>query len=182
MPFARIYSRDEVKGMMQLYFQNKAVQGVDAQHRFVRSAKPAHYDAHAGASYLDMRDRVNTVDEPRTTSTYWSDAVQIDATMELLNSAVGQVELAILDDPTLAGPEKRANIRTNFVNDYAVAVAYDRSNVPGNAGHLIRANPLRAGSGARIARGIALNGYVLAVPGVAGLLQIQTSYPDQLRP
>jgi hypothetical protein len=181
MAFARQYSLQEVQGMLQIYRNNHAIHGVDANHQITRANAGAHADIHAGASFLDLQARVNTPGQPRLTGTYWSTEDQAAATLEVLNSAAGQLELAKLDDPLLAIGDKRAAIRAPLTpGRYKVAQAQDRSNHPGQPGHLVNNSPLRANAGARQEVKMASQGFVLAVPGVGGLLQIQTSWPSQV--
>jgi hypothetical protein len=181
MAFARQYSLQEVRGMLQIYRSNHAVHGVNAQHQVTRAVAGAHAHIHAGASYLDLQARVNTPGQPRLTGTYWSDEDQAAATLEVLNSAGGQVELAKLDNPALAVGDKRAAIFAPLTpGRYKVAQAADRSNQPGQPGNLVKNSPLRANAGSRQEVRMASQGFVLAVPGVGGLLQIQTSWPSQV--
>ncbi len=178
MPYARLYTLAEIKGMLQIYKNNYAIHGVNAAHKFVRATHAAHADVHSGADFLALQARVNTPGEPRTTGTYWNDSDQANATLEVLNSPAGQLLLATLDNAALPAQQKRAAIDAPLVGNYKVAEAVDRSNAPGTAGHLARAAAARVGAGSVQTVRFALRGFVLAVPGVGGQLQIQTSYPS----
>lgn len=173
MAYARLYSLGEVKGFLQIYRSNHAIQGVGPNHVLQRANAGAHAHVHGGANLLDMQARVNTPGEPRATGTYWNEDDQAAATVELLNSAAGQAELQLLDLGQM-----RASIQGMLIpNRYKMSLAEDRSNRQGQPGHLVKNSPQRVGQGAVHTVMFATRGFVLAVPGVAGQLQIQTSYP-----
>jgi len=175
MAFSRRYTLIEVKGMLQIYRGNHAIVSVGpGDFQLVRATAGAHAHIHAGASYLDLQHRVNTPGEPRMTGTYWSDDDQAAATLEVLNSFQGQIKLRLLDMG-----EKRAAMECSLKPDtYRVAQATDRSNLPGQPGNLTKGSQLRAVAGADQSVSHATKGFVLAVPGVGKLLQIQTSFPS----
>lgn len=177
MAYARQYSIDEVKGMLQIFEGNHAIQGVNALHQFQRAAEPVHaVTRHGGADFHFQGNRVNTPGEARTTGTYWNRDDQAAATTEILNSIAGQQELAKIDN----GVQTFASIRANLPpNKYKISVAADRSNTgQGNPGHLNRNDANRATAGATHTTTYATKGFVKAVKGVGGLLQIQTSFPE----
>lgn len=175
MPYSRRYTLQEVKGMLQIYRGNHAMTGRNqVTHRHDRAGAGAHAHIHAGASFLDMQARVNTPGEPRATGTYWNDDDQAAATLEVLNSMSGQIALRRLDIG-----ETRAPMEAPLMaNRYKISDAHDRSDRVGQAGHLGRNAAGRAGAGSIQTVGFASKGFVLVVPGVAGQLQIQTSYPS----
>ncbi len=177
MAFARPYSLHEVKGMLQIFEGNLAIQTVNPLHRVQRANEPAHaITRHGGADMHFQGNRVNTPGEARTTGTYWNRDDQAAATMEILNSPTGQQELRKID----LGTQTFASIRANLPpNRYRISVATDRSNTgQGNAGHLNRNDVGRTNAGALHVTTYATTGFVKAVKGVGGLLQIQTSFPE----
>jgi hypothetical protein len=176
MPFSRRYTLDEVKGMLRIYGNNRAVTGrVPGTNQVTRSAAPAHAHVHGGANLLDQRARVNRPGEPRSTSTYWTADDQAAATMDILNSFQGQVALRRLD----IGENEAGMESTLAPNRYRVSKAHDRSDLGGAPGHLGRNAPGRANAGSTERTGFATHGFVKVVKGVGGLLQIQTSYPSR---
>lgn len=178
MPFARLYALSEVKGFLAIYRNNHAIHGVNANSTIVRADHGAHAHIHGGASYGDLQARVNTPGQPRKSGTWWNEEDQAKATLELLNSAAGQVQLAILDNAALAITARRAAIAGPVTpGTYRMANATDRSSVAALGPTVPNNNPLRANAGSVQTVAMATGGFVLAVPGVAGQLQIQTSYP-----
>jgi hypothetical protein len=177
MAFSRHYTAAEVEGMLRIFGGNRAITGRDPQtHHLQRANAPAHAQIHGGANMLEQRQRVNTPGEPRNTGTYWTEADQVAATTEVLNSDAGRIALRRLD----IGEQRAAITASLTPGRYRVAQAGDRSNMPNMPGHLGRDNPGRAGAGATHTQGHATKGFVLAVKGVGGLLQIQTSYPCEV--
>lgn len=173
MAYSRRYTLAEVKGFLQIYRANHAVQGIGPGHHIQRAGAGAHAHIHGGANLLAMQARVNTPGEPRSTGTYWNEDDQAAATLELLNSMAGQIALRRLDIG-----EGRAPMEGPLTPQrYRMSEAHDRSDRPGQAGHLGRNAATRVGQGAVHTVLYATRGFVLAVPGVAGQLQIQTSYP-----
>jgi hypothetical protein len=178
MPFARLYSLAEVKGFLAIYRNNHAIHGIGAGHAIVRADHGAHAHIHGGASARDLQARVNTPGQPRTSGTWWNEDDQAKATLELLNSAAGQAQLANLDNAALPITNRRAEIRGPVTpGTYRMANATDRSSIPAVGPTVPRDNPLRNNAGAVQRVAMATGGFVLAVPGVGGQLQIQTSYP-----
>lgn len=175
MAYSRRYTLQEVKGMLQIYRGNHAMINANpATHRHQRAPAGAHAHIHAGASFLDMQARVNTPGEPRATGTYWNDEDQAAATLEVLNSMAGQIALRRLDIG-----EGRAPMEAMLMsNRYRISDAHDRSDRLGQPGHLGRNAAGRMNAGSIQTVGFAAKGFVLAVPGIAGQLQIQTSYPS----
>lgn len=174
MAFQRKYTREEVQGMLKIFQGNKAFLGFDADMNVQRAGAAAHAEIHGGASYLDQKGRVNTPGEPRMTGTYWTEDDQIDATLEVLNSIQGQLELAKFD----LG-ETRVGINGPLTpGQFRMASAHDDSDKGANQpGHVGRNNAARIGAGATHMQGHATEGFVLLLKGVGGLLQVQTSYP-----
>lgn len=173
MAYSRRYTLHEVKGFLQIYRANHAVQGVGPGHHLQRAAAGAHAHIHGGADLRQMQARVNTPGEPRSTGTYWNEDDQAAATLEIINSMAGQIALRRLDIG-----EGRAPMEGPLIaGRYRMSEAHDRSDHQGLPGHLGRNSPLRTGQGAVHTVLYATRGFVLAVPGVAGQLQIQTSYP-----
>jgi len=126
-----------------------------------------------GANFLDQRGRVNTPGQPRSTGTYWTEDDQIDATTEILNNHLVQIQLRRLD----LG-ERRLGIEAPLLHHrYRISVASDKSDLNGNPGHLGRKNPGRIGAGSTHIQGYATKGFVLLIRQPGKLLQIQTSYP-----
>ncbi len=178
MPFARLYALSEVKGFLAIYRNNHAIQGINPNNTLVRSQAGAHAHIHGGASFGDLQARVNTPGQPRKSGTWWNEDDQAKATMELLNSAAGQVQLAILDNAALPIAQRRASIAGTVTPGlYRMANAVDRSSISTLGPTVPNNNPLRANAGSVQTVAMATGGFVLAVPGVAGQLQIQTSYP-----
>lgn len=178
MPFARVYSLMEVKGYLAIYRNNHAVHGIGAGHAIVRAAAGAHAHIHGGANALDLQARVNTPGQPRKSGTWWNEEDQAKATLELLNSAAGQLQLAILDNAALPIANRRAAIAGPVTpGKYRMANATDRSSIAALGPTVPNNNALRANAGAVQTVAMATGGFVLAVPGVGGQLQIQTSYP-----
>lgn len=181
MPYSRTYTLEEVKGMLQIFRDNRAIIGrhlalgqVLDIHMMTRAQAPAHAHIHGGADLLEQQARVNTPGEPRSTGTYWTEDDQALATLEILNSAPGQLALGQLD--TGAGD---ATIRAPLTPQrYKVSTAHDRSDLGGQPGHLGRNNAGRYGAGATHTSSYATQGFVKVVRGVGGLMQIQTSYPS----
>jgi|GEM_PF-4282812 hypothetical protein len=173
MPFQRQYTKYEVQGMLKIFQGNRAFQGF--QNGVPQRANaPAHANIHGGANFIEQRARVNTPGQPRATGTYWTEDDQINATMEILNYHLSQVQLRRLD----LG-DRRLSLEAPLANGrYRISVAEDNSNIgAGVAGHAGRNNPARRGAGSTHHQGFARKGFVLLVCGVGGLLQVQTSYP-----
>lgn len=178
MAFSRHYTAAEVEGMLRIFGGNRAITGRDPNtHQLQRADAAAHAHIHGGANYLQLQQRVNTPGEPRATGTYWTEADQVAATTEILNSDAGRIALRRLD----IGEQRAAITASLTPNRYRVAQASDLSNRPNLPGHLGRSDPGRAGAGATHTQGYATKGFVLAVKGVGGLLQIQTSFPCEVR-
>jgi hypothetical protein len=169
MPYSRRYTLTEIKGMLQIYRNNRQVTGVGPGHVVQRSNAEMHAQAfHGGASMLDLTQRVNTPGQPRTSGTYWNEDDQAAATLEIINSMAGQIALRRLDIG-----EGRAPIEAALTpNRYRMSSATDAS-----MGFATKASPARVGAGAVHTTTFATKGFVLCLPGVAGQLQIQTSYP-----
>lgn len=179
MAFARIYALAEVKGFLTIYRNNHAIHGMNAAtNTVVRSQAGAHAHIHGGANFQDLQGRVNTPGQPRKSGTWWNEEDQAKATLELLNSAAGQVQLAKLDNMLLPIGDRRATISGPVTQGiYRMANATDRSSIAALGPTVPNNNPLRANAGSVQTVAMAMGGFVLAVPGVAGQLQIQTSYP-----
>ncbi|MGL5009080.1 MAG: hypothetical protein ACRC6I_04310 [Paracoccaceae bacterium] len=180
MPFARQYSLAEVKGYLTIYRNNHAFHGVNAaNNNVIRAVAGAHANIHAGSSYLDLQGRVNTPGQPRTSGTWWNEEDQAKATLELLNSVAGQAQLAVLDNAALPIGQRRAAIAGPVTpGTYRMANATDRSSIAGGPNPVLpRASGARVGAGSVQTVAMATGAFVLAVPGIAGQLQIQTSYP-----
>jgi hypothetical protein len=178
MPFARLYSLSEVKGFLTIYRGNHAIHGVGAGNAINRAPHGAHAHIHGGANVNELQARVNTPGQPRKSGTWWNEDDQARATLELLNSAAGQVQLAILDNLALPIGNRRAAIAGPVTPGiYKMSNATDKSSIPAVGPTVPNNNPLRANAGAVHTVAMATGGFVLAVPGVAGQLQIQTSYP-----
>jgi hypothetical protein len=176
MPFSRRYTLEEVKGMLQIYRGNHAITGhVPGTNQLTRSPAGAHAHIHGGANILEMKARVNTPGEPRSTGTYWTEDDQAAATLEILNSFQGQIALRRLD----IGEKEATMSSTLTPNRYRVSNAHDKSDKgAGVAGHLGRNQAARANAGATFESSYATQGFVKVVKGVGGLMQIQTSYPS----
>ncbi|WP_420858843.1 hypothetical protein [Marivivens marinus] len=171
--YRRRYTEMEVRGMLQIYGGNRMMTGVGPGGRTQRSPAPAHASIHGGASFLDQRTRVNTPGEPRTTGTYWTFDDQVSATTEILNSMQGQIALQRLEIG-----EKDCVMEAALPHrKYKISSAHDDSDKGGGAGHLGRNNAGRMGAGSTHTQGYAVRGFVKAVAGINGTLQIQTSFP-----
>ena len=174
MKFQRQYTYYEVQGMIKIFQGNRAFLNVDNNNIVHRPNASAHANLHAGASYLDQRNRVNTPREPRATGTYMNERDQIAATTYILNSHEVQIQLRQLD----LGEQRLGVTAALPVNQYLIAVAEDNSNRgAGNAGHVGRNSQNRWGAGSTHRQVFATQGFVLLIRGVGGLIQIQTSYP-----
>lgn len=170
MAYSRQYTLAEIKGMLQIYRNNRQFLGVDDEGKVQRAKKPMHAQTlHGGASRLELTKRVNTPHEPRMSGTYWNEDDQAAATHELLNSVEGQEALRRLD----IGENRAAFTALLTPNRYMMANAVDNSKAAGVG----RNDPARKDAGATHRTAFAVSGFVLCVSGVGGQLQIQTSYP-----
>ena len=175
MAFARQYSLEEVKFMLQFFEGNKMHLGFKADGSVERYGKAAHPALHGGASRLDQQSRVRTPGEPRMTGTYWTADAQAEATRHVINSFNGQIALRKID----IGETIAVNMKSSLPpRAYKVAQASDDSNKPGQAGHLVKNAAGRAGASTSHAAGYATEGFVRVVKGVGGKLQVQTAFPS----
>jgi len=175
MPFQRLYTREEVHGMIQIFEGSRPIRAINPlTHRIDRQRNASHPGIHGGASYLDQRTRVNTPGEPRTTGTYWTQDDQIEATLNVINSHLSQIQLRQFDTGAT-----RVALETDLpVNRYRIEVAHDDSDLgAGVAGHVGRNNAGRLGAGSTHAVAYARRGFVLLLRGVGRRLQIQTAFP-----
>lgn len=172
MAYSRRYTLFEIRGMLQIYRNNRQIIGIGAGRVLQRAPNPMHAQKfHGGASRLDLTERVNTPGEPRMSGTYWSEDDQAAATLEVLNSMAGQIALRRLDIGEGRAPMEAALT----LNRYRMASATDASSLLKTP--VPKASEKRIGAGAVHRTSYASKGFVLCVPGVAGLLQIQTSFP-----
>lgn len=166
MAFARQYSLEEVKGMLQIMEGNINL----ASKTPVPAAKraPAHaIGLHGGVSAPQMTDRVqNELKKKKkfATSSYQTFEMQAGATRDLINSATGQGELAKLDN----GTEKRVAITAVLTGRY---LGYKTSGTKSGGVKTTTQDGLREVN----------EGMVLLEGFVGRLLQIQTSYPASFR-
>ena len=169
MKFKEDYTLAEVKGMLSIYEGNRAIKENNSlSNRLTRQNAAAHPQGeHAGANFLNLGKRVNTVGGPRNNSTYLNQSSQASATMEILNSVEGKkARLSVYNG------EPFAHIKTELKGRHQIAHAEDLS-----IDSLKRKNPGRKTAGFKSAMPFATHGFVKIVPAVGGLIQIQTSYP-----
>lgn len=166
MAYARQYSLDEVKGMLQIMEGN--INLASKTPIPLNKRAPAHaITLHSGVGADAMKDRV--LDELKkkkkfATSAYQTFEMQAGATRDLLNCATGQTELAKLDAKT----EKRVLIKAALINRY---LGYQTKGQKAGGVKTTAEEGLH-----EVAEGM-----MICEAFVGGILQIQTSYPASFR-
>jgi hypothetical protein len=163
MAYARVYTVDEVKGMLMIIESSQNVTITYTKGKFKGQHPPAAHSGslHAGKTQADLSNRA-VAEAKSKTSSYKDFDTMVLATTEALNSPQGQLALARLDPPTSAN-DATFNAPLAGNKYYASRVSHN----------------VKSGAVTNEPYMIASEAFVKVCKYIAGKLWIQTSFPSQ---